>query len=1187
MLLAAAAVAFFLVAAVVDHWLVPGGLSIYGRLAFLAVFLLGGGWYVAREIAPLFVYRINPLFAAQTIERAKPTLKNSLLNFLMLRSNRTGVPEVVLSAVEEQAAANLERTSLEHVVDRTRLIQIGYLLLALVAAFCTYFLLSPKSPLQTVGRVILPWSDLQPPSRVEINDIQPGTATVFRGERASVSAEIKGLEEGEAVTLFFSTADRQSVDQPLRMFVTKESHGRHTVTLPPAADAAALSVASAGFQQDIEYRIEAGDAVSRTHRLSVIQAPNIIVQKLDYEYPEYTRLDRQSVDKTGDIRGVEGTQVTVHAVANQPIASAYLDLGGDGRHKQPMQVASGPGGGQRATATMTLALNDQRTAPLFSHYFVRFVTDRGHENREPIRYRIEVTPDPAPEVQVLRPDKVEAAVPLNAPLTIELEASDELYGLADLRIVANVGGEPAFRRNRSVRRDDPSAPRLVHTQIEQLDRITLADGQKLKAGDVIEYWAEAVDNKLPKPNVTRTEVRKLVIVEPKQDHNHNQQQQPENKQDDGQGNEQDNNQQGNNNNKQANEQDTKNDQQKNDQNNAGQKNQQDKNDDAKKNQRQNKSGENGGDSKNKGQSKDGQAQPNDRNGKGGKDDKNTKRSEGAGDENNRADQSETNNEKSDQDNGAKGGASQQQNPGRENSSSADAKNNQEQNQSGARSQDNNANQQDSSQSDEKQPVDRSDEGEALKRILNHAKEKDGKTPEQQNDAKDDQTNASDEHGSDQGRADKTNDKGANDTKQDRGPSDAKDDQTKRPDSQSSGRDKQRTKTDDSRKGTQPDQNRKQNDAQQTGRDSQKNETSKTEQTPRQDDSQEAAKKGTSKTDQHKTEDQSGQKTGSGEPSPEQVPRPKTDDPTSAQEGAKKEDERKQKQTGSGSNDHDDAKKRPDDQQGKGANNSEEKTDADKSADEKAGGSGAKTTDKPGAEKQDRSKSGATAGDDKNEKSKSGEKKGSSEKGAASDDAKGRAGQPRENTSGEDDTQKDGQPGDAPPRKGNEKGGDKNDAPDDKGTATRGGGGRRDESPPPPDEQPIPTEDDKANLEYARRATDLALDHLRNQLKDDRPDEELLDRLGWSKEDLKKLLARWERLEREAKQPGPVGTKAKENLQERINSLGWKRPGQAVRKASTSAGDAAQRLRDSARSKPPAEYIEGFEAFKRRTSQGAK
>ena len=72
-----------------------------------------------------------------------------------------------------------------------------------------------------------------------------------------------------------------------------------------------------------------------------------------------------------------------------------------------MQVKSGPAGGHWATRSITLSLNDERTAPLFSHYLVRFVTDRGHENREPIRYRIDVSPDPVPEVRVLRPDKVE------------------------------------------------------------------------------------------------------------------------------------------------------------------------------------------------------------------------------------------------------------------------------------------------------------------------------------------------------------------------------------------------------------------------------------------------------------------------------------------------------------------------------------------------------------------------------------------------------------------------------------------------------------------------------------------------------------------------------------------------------------------------------------------------------------
>jgi hypothetical protein len=277
---------------VVDHWLVPGGLGIYGRLALLAAFLIAASWFLARHIAPLFVYRINPLFAAQTIERAKPTLKNTLINFLMLRSSRAAVPDVVLSAVQEQAATNLQRTQIEHVVDRTRLIHIGYLLLAMVSAFCLYYLASPKSPLQTVGRVVLPWADLVAPSRVSLDDIQPGTTTVFRGERVTVSAEVRGLDDEEAVTLYFSTTDRQSVDQPVRMFVTSESQGRHTAILPPGS-AQSPSATGAGLQQDVEYRIEAGDAVSRTYRLSVIQAPNIVVEKVDYAYPEYTGLNQQ------------------------------------------------------------------------------------------------------------------------------------------------------------------------------------------------------------------------------------------------------------------------------------------------------------------------------------------------------------------------------------------------------------------------------------------------------------------------------------------------------------------------------------------------------------------------------------------------------------------------------------------------------------------------------------------------------------------------------------------------------------------------------------------------------------------------------------------------------------------------------------------------------------------------------
>jgi hypothetical protein len=107
--------------------------------------------------------------------------------------------------------------------------------------------------------------------------------------------------------------------------------------------------------------------------------------------------------------------------------------------------------------------------------------------------------------------------------------------------------------------------------------------------------------------------------------------------------------------------------------------------------------------------------------------------------------------------------------------------------------------------------------------------------------------------------------------------------------------------------------------------------------------------------------------------------------------------------------------------------------------------------------------------------------------------------------------------------------------------------------------------------------------LRNQLKKGQPDQDLLDRLGWSKDDLQKLLTRWDKLEREAQQPGPQGAKAKNRLDEAIEGLGWTRSGQTSRRASTKADDAARGLRDAARLAPPPEYREAFEAFQRSTS----
>jgi len=1151
MLFLAASVAFFLVAALVDHWIAPGGLGVYGRLAFLAIFLIGAGYFAARQLAPLLIYRINPLFAAHTIERAKPGLKNALVNFLFLRSNRAAVPDVVLSAVEEQAATNLSHTPIDHVVDRTRLIHIGYLLLAMVAAFALYYLASPKSPLQTVGRVILPWADLQPPSRVMLHDIQPGTTTVFRGQRVTISAEVLGLDHDESVTLYYTTTDRQNVDQPLRMYVSKDAAGRHSVSLPPETAArSAGSAAGDGLQQDVEYRIEAGDAVSNIYRLSVIHAPNIVVEKVDYAYPEYTRLQPETVAKTGDLKAVEGTQVTLHALANQPIKSAYVEFGGDRQSKQPMKV-----NGPRATTTFTLALNKQRTGPVHSNYMVRFVSDTGHENPEPIRYRIEVTPDPAPDLQLLRPEKVEAAVPLNVPVQFELEASDPLYGLADVKIVANLGGKTAFRRNWTIGRNDKSAGRFVQRHSEPLDRITLDGGAKLKAGDVIEYWAEAVDNKLPNPNVTKSDVRKLIIVEPQRRQD---QQQPQ--PNDGEGQQGDDSQ----GREQPNQKDQRPDK-------GDRDNQRKQQDDAARDDKQGQPGD--------------QQQPSDerRDADGAKDDQRDQSKGGAG---------------------AQKEPSKEGEPGQKNEQKQPTKSEQKQSKGDATADQDAAAGADKqgkegeaerqpTQEDDQRPVDKSDEGEAFDRILKHAEEE-GKTADQAGDGQDKQR------------------------------ADSKESPAKQPS------DKQETKRDDPSDAAKSDQRRDETGVKDSQTDEQPAEGPDKTGTEKKQPGEGQQKDGDDKAgetqpEQEKKGEPGAGKSGGKTPAPQEKVKPKSDQQP-GDRATDARDEQQEKSPAHGKNDSDTKGQesgdrtgagkagggKSDNRAGKGASGANEAADDgggaakqigkgqkgadagdDKAADDKTG--------KSGTEKGDGSKTRkGTAGAEKTEKTDDGSKTKEPQAGETDDGTPKTAEEKQPDVEGskkgdaqaQDTKQKSQQPtkqpgkenGEGTAKNGKPDARSKQTSPDGKGRSATGGGGTPEGDPvEPPDEPRVEPTDDKANLEYAKRATDLALDHLRNQLKDGEPDQELLDRLGWSKEDLQKLLARWEKLEREAKQPGPQSDKAKENLQEAISSLGLKRPTRIKRDAGR-ADDAARGLRDAARSAPPPEYADDYEAFKRSTSR---
>ncbi|MDC0288414.1 circumsporozoite protein-membrane associated protein, partial [Rubripirellula sp.] len=128
------------------------------------------------------------------------------------------------------------------------------------------------------------------------------------------------------------------------------------------------------------------------------------------------------------------------------------------------------------------------------------------------------------------------------------------------------------------------------------------------------------------------------------------------------------------------------------------------------------------------------------------------------------------------------------------------------------------------------------------------------------------------------------------------------------------------------------------------------------------------------------------------------------------------------------------------------------------------------------------------------------------------------------------------------------------------------------------ESPIPP--DPVNVDYAKKATDMVLDYLEETR--DTPDQDLLDQLNWSEDDLERFADRWQKVRKMQNDPIPGKN---QDIEDALKSLGLRTPsGQAnqIRESS----DSLEGIRDSGnRQPPPAAYRDAFDAFRRAMGRG--
>ena len=393
--------------------------------------------------------------------------------------------------MEKQAATGLARVSVDSVVDHRQLIKGGIVFVVTVLIWGLYMVFSPKNMLPTVGRLLVPWADIEPVRRIRIDHVHPGNSSVLFRSHVTISAEVHGLRDGEMVFLVYSSRSGGAVDQRIQMFCAANE----------TAYSCLLPESEGGLVGDVQYRIEAGDCVSRTYQLDLITAPSLQVQKIEYHYPSYTGMESRSVEDVGDIKAIEGSRVVIHAEANQDIFSAAMILERDYSVEGDRNVTR-PVALKNRLAKCQLLLERhivrQQSIPEFTGYHFHLATPNGAVNENAIRHRIAITRDQSPVVEILRPEESFVEVPENGDLFFHVRARDPDFSIAELFLVGRLDDQTLFEEDLIQHHKAGGQPlRAAYREVFRF----LPQSYQLTPGQSVQVVVRATDNKRPEPNV--------------------------------------------------------------------------------------------------------------------------------------------------------------------------------------------------------------------------------------------------------------------------------------------------------------------------------------------------------------------------------------------------------------------------------------------------------------------------------------------------------------------------------------------------------------------------------------------------------------------------------------------------------------------------------------------------------------
>src|SRR5436190_222992 len=387
--------------AIVDRFFYMPDEARYAMSGVGYLLAFAGAWYTCARL----VWRsLDPRELARLIEGVRPDLREDLISAVELgdpSGREQWDSEEFREILQTSVARRMQEVRVSELLSFQR-ISAWVWVSAGVTAFVIALLAVPGLRYdRLLLRALNPLANIERVSRVKIKILEPNPAE-------------KSVPQGDIVTVRVETEGPETKHVILESFpLGKKSEKVEMVAVSGRVFESSLAVG----RDPMQYRIRAGDALTRKYTLTTVPRPEAIAFKKTYIYPEYARKpNRVAEEETGDLTELEGSVAELLIKVNQEVSVAKLKLEVGGK---PSEIALTP-------AETPNLLRAQVPLSASGTYRVHLESKAtGFSNKFSPQYEIRCVADLVPRV-VLEEPTTDLLVPPDEVVAVKGYAKDDI-----------------------------------------------------------------------------------------------------------------------------------------------------------------------------------------------------------------------------------------------------------------------------------------------------------------------------------------------------------------------------------------------------------------------------------------------------------------------------------------------------------------------------------------------------------------------------------------------------------------------------------------------------------------------------------------------------------------------------------------------------------------------------------------